>query len=73
MTKNMSFEKAAARLTEIVELLESGGQTLEQSLKLFEEGSTLSKLCYGKLASAEQKVRQITELEDKEENGPDCT
>jgi exodeoxyribonuclease VII small subunit len=61
----MTFEEAAARLEEIVGKMETGKPTLEESLKLFEEGSSLSSLCYRMLAEAEQKVRQITELEEK--------
>jgi exodeoxyribonuclease VII small subunit len=66
MNKNMTFEAAIARLDEIVGQLESGGQPLEQSLKLFEEGSALASFCYKKLAGAEQKIRQISELEKKD-------
>lgn len=64
MNKNMSFETAMKRLEEIVNKLESGSETLENSLKLFEEGSALSSFCYGKLQNAEQRIKQITEVED---------
>lgn len=63
MNKNMTFEAAMKRLDEIVNKLESGEESLESSLKLFEEGSALSTLCYGKLQNAEQKIKQLTELE----------
>lgn len=66
MKKKVTFEEAAARLEEIVGQMESGELSLEDSLKLFEEGSSLSTLCYKKLADAEQKIREITELEEKE-------
>ncbi|HBG55151.1 MAG TPA: exodeoxyribonuclease VII small subunit [Ruminococcaceae bacterium] len=65
MSERKTFESAAARLEEIVKLLEEGGQPLEKSLKLFEEGSGLASFCYRKLADAEQKIRQISELEQK--------
>lgn len=65
MNKNMSFETAIERLNEIVELMESGEQPLDQLMKLYEEGSSLASFCYKKLASAEQKIKQITELEEK--------
>lgn len=64
MNKNMSFETAMDKLEEIVNRLESGNESLEASLKLFEEGSALASFCYGKLQKAEQKVRQLTELEE---------
>ncbi|NLJ31442.1 MAG: exodeoxyribonuclease VII small subunit [Clostridiales bacterium] len=67
MNKNMSFEAAMKKLEEIVDKLENGGESLDNSLKLFEEGSALTSFCYEKLKNAEQKVRQISELEDAEE------
>lgn len=65
MKQKMTFEEAAARLEEIVGRMETGETTLEESLKLFEEGSALSSLCYRKLTEAEQKIHQISELEEK--------
>ena len=64
MNKNMTFESAMKRLEEIVNKLESGSESLESSLKLFEEGSALASHCYGKLQNAEQKMKQITEFEE---------
>ena len=49
-----------ARLDEIVGLLERGDAPLEESLKLFEEGTKLMKQCSGLLDKAEQKVQQLT-------------
>lgn len=72
MNRNMAFETAMKRLEEIVNRLESGEESLETSLKLFEEGSSLAAHCYGKLQSAEQKIKQITDLEEtsvKKEQG----
>ena len=59
----MTFEAAMVKLDEIANKLESGTESLESSLKLFEEGSALASLCYGKLESAEQKIKQISEFE----------
>lgn len=64
MNKNMTFESAMGKLEEIVNKLESGNESLEGSLKLFEEGSALASLCYGKLQNAEQKIKQISEFEE---------
>jgi exodeoxyribonuclease VII small subunit len=50
------FEAALARLEEIVKELETGDLPLEQSLKLFEEGIKLSRLCNKRLEDAERKV-----------------
>ena len=52
----MSFEAALKRLEEIVRGLESGEISLEESLKLFEEGIVLSRHCNEKLTEARQKV-----------------
>ena len=54
-----SFEEALARLEEVVRLLESGAETLDASLKLYEEGVSLVRLCTGRLAEAEQRVKVL--------------
>ncbi len=54
-----SFEDAMKRLAQIVERLESGELTLEQSLVLFEEGVTLSRMAQSKLEDAQRKVEQL--------------
>lgn len=53
----MDFEKKLGRLEEIVAKMESGELSLEDSLKLFEEGVKLSRECNGQLSDAEQKVQ----------------
>lgn len=57
----MSFEAAMKRLEELVQGLEGGDLTLEQSLKSFEEGMKLSHHCSRELESAEKKVRLLVE------------
>jgi len=57
------FEAALARLEEIVSSLESGELGLEQSLKLFEEGVKLARVCNARLEEAERKVEVL--LKDK--------
>ena len=56
-----TFESAMARLEEISAALENSGVTLEESLKLFEEGTGLISFCSEQLAHAEQKMIQLTE------------
>ena len=58
------FEPALMRLEEIVQELEQGDLPLEQSLKLFEEGIKLSRICNTRLEEAERKVEIL--LKDKE-------
>ncbi len=50
------FEDALNKLEKIVSKLEDGDIPLEESLKLFEEGIRLSRLCNQKLEEAEKKV-----------------
>jgi len=57
------FEEAMKRLEEIVEKLEDPQLSLEESLKLFEEGSRLVKLCEGMLDKAEKRIKLLTEAE----------
>src|SRR4030042_149906 len=62
----MNFEESLARLEEITEKLESQDISLEDSLKMFEEGIRLSKFCEKKLTEAEQKM-EIIKSEEIEE------
>jgi exodeoxyribonuclease VII small subunit len=57
------FESALARLEDIVKELETGDLPLEQSLKLFEEGIKLSRICHKRLEDAERRVEIL--LKDK--------
>lgn len=56
MKNDLTFEQALARLEKIVRELESGETTLDDSIKLFEEGVSLSAFCSERLKNAQQKV-----------------
>lgn len=58
--KTQTFESALNRLEEIVKRLENGEVTLEESMKLFEEGTKLVKQCSAQLDKAEQKITLLT-------------
>jgi exodeoxyribonuclease VII small subunit len=58
------FEEALNKLEKIVSKLEKGDIPLEESLKFFEEGIRLSRLCNQKLDDAEKRVEIL--LKDKE-------
>lgn len=60
MENQWTFEKAIGRLEQIVTLLESGKCTLDESMKLFEEGTRLAAFCTKSLKEAEQKILQLT-------------
>lgn len=68
MSKKITFEESLVRLEEITLKIESGELTLDESLKLFEEGIKLSRFCEKRLTSAEQKIEILnsTEIEDIE-------
>lgn len=57
--KTITFEAAMERLEEITRLLELGAEGLDDSLKLYEEGVSLIRLCTQKLESAEQSVKVL--------------
>ena len=63
----LKFEEAMERLQGIVEKLENGEESLESSMKLFEEGAKLSAQCYQMLDRAEQKVTQLQKIADSGE------
>lgn len=60
--KEISFEEAFNRLEEVLQALESGGHTLEESMVLYEEGMRLAKRCHERLDSAELRITQIASL-----------
>lgn len=68
MAAKLKFEEAIARLQEIVSKLESGEESLESSMKLFEEGAKLSALCYETLNKAEQKITELTKIQEDTED-----
>ena len=64
--KSQTFEASMQRLDEIVRLLENGDVSLEDSIKLFEEGTKLSVQCGKLLDEAELKVTQLMQGPDGE-------
>ena len=60
----MTFEQAMTRLEQIVTTLEGGRCTLDESLKLFEEGTTLTAYCSKQIQAAEQKILKLTAVEN---------
>ncbi len=63
---NQSFENGMHRLEQIVRTMERGEVPLEESLKLFQEGTELVRICGKLLDEAELQVKKITA-------GPDGT
>lgn len=55
----LSFEAALRQLEELVQKLEKGDLALEESLKLYEDGIRLSRLCHARLEEAEGKIEML--------------
>jgi exodeoxyribonuclease VII small subunit len=55
----MNFEAAFKRLEAILERMNSGSVSLDESLKLYEEADLLIRQCQGKLTAAEKKVMTL--------------
>jgi exodeoxyribonuclease VII small subunit len=56
-----TFEEAMTRLEHIVAQLEGGKQSLEDSLRMFEEGIALGKRCREFLERADMRIRALVE------------
>ena len=56
---NLNFEKTLEELENIVNLLESGDLSLEESLKSFEKGINLTRKCQEQLSKAELRVQKL--------------
>ena len=54
--KNLSFEEAYEALEKIADKLNSGDASLEEAIKLYEEGIRLSKQCSKALEEAKQRI-----------------
>lgn len=65
-TSNLTFDDALQQLEVIVQQLESGKLPLEESMKAFERGVQLGKLCNEKLTNAEKKIELLTRQPDGE-------
>lgn len=59
MSVAAEFEKSMERLEEIVQTLESGKLSLEESVKLYNEGTQISKNCKLALENAQLEIKTI--------------
>ena len=64
--KNQTFESSLGELEKIVRKLEDGDLSLEESLKLFEDGVKLSRECQERLSQAERRIEIL--LKDSQGN-----
>lgn len=59
------FETSLAALETLINKMEQGEMSLEESLKAFETGIQLTQACQARLAAAEQQVQQLVEQQGK--------
>ena len=64
--KDFDFEKSLEELEQLVEKMEDGDLSLEESLKHFERGISLTRACQKALSEAEQKVQMLLKNGDQE-------
>ena len=70
MDEQLTFEQALERLEKIVQALQDGGLTLEESIALYEEGMGLARICNERLNAADLKITQLqTEFGQAPQNG----
>ena len=62
--QNKTFEESMARLEQIVRAMERGDVALEESLKLFQEGTELVRSCQNLLDDAQLQVKKIMTAPD---------
>ena len=68
--KSYPFEESLSKLESLVEKMEAGDLSLEDSLKTFEEGIKLTRECQQALKQAEQKVNLLIEKSGQIESLP---
>lgn len=62
--ENQTFEASMARLEQIVRAMERGDVALEESLKLFQEGTELVRNCQKLLDDAQLQIKKVMTAED---------
>ena len=68
--KSFNFEEALGSLEALVESMEQGDLSLEESLKAFEQGIRLTRECQQALEQAEQKVELLVKAGDLPQSEP---
>ena len=67
MTDKFNFNKGLLQLEEIINKMESGELSLEDSLKYFEEGVKIHRQCHAALTDAEQRISVLSENDNYSE------
>ncbi|MGZ8255855.1 MAG: exodeoxyribonuclease VII small subunit [Burkholderiaceae bacterium] len=56
---SLSFEQAMEELDQLVRKMETGELALDESIAAYRRGAELARYCQGRLANAEQEIRQL--------------
>ena len=70
MSKKFDFNEGLAELEVIINKMESGKLSLEDSLKYFEKGVKLHRQCHSALTDAEQRVNTLSEEDNYNKEKP---
>ena len=70
MTDKFNFNKGLSQLEEIINKMESGELSLEDSLKYFEEGVKIHRQCHTALTDAEQRISVLSDNDNYSEEKP---
>lgn len=65
--KELTLEQAMTRIEQILQILDNGQETLDESLALFEEGTKLVRFCNEKLQRAKIKVKEVMAEDESDE------
>ena len=71
--KELSLEQAMARIEQILQTLDSGQGSLDESLALFEEGTALVHFCNEKLQQAKLRVKEVMAKNEPNESEEDLS
>ena len=67
MKDKFNFNKGLSQLEEIINKMESGELSLEDSLKYFEEGVKIHRQCHTALTDAEQRISVLSDTDNYSE------
>lgn len=70
MSKNFDFNKGLTELESIVDKMESGDLSLEESLKYFEEGVKLHRQCHNALNNAQKRISLLSDKDNYNSEEP---
>ena len=70
MAEKFNFNNVLLKLEEIINKMESGELSLEDSLKYFEEGVKIHRQCHTALTDAEQRISVLSDSDNYSEEKP---